>query len=67
MNDPVNAARNSIQQGLKCLIQQKDLVLGDFLGKGAFGYVCKGVWTTDKGAQVVKVDSFVSASYFITF
>ena len=52
VNDPVTAARNSIQQGLKCLIQQKDLILGDFLGKGAFGYVCKGVWKTDKGTQV---------------
>ena len=45
-------ARNNIQQGLKCLIQQKDLCLGEFLGKGAFGYVRKGVWITEKGSEV---------------
>ena len=45
-------SRNHIRQGLRCLIQEKDIVLTDFLGKGAFGFVRKGEWTTQKGEKV---------------
>eukprot|EP00794_Sanderia_malayensis_P015433 gene15433-17007_t len=47
----MTVARNNIRQGLKCLISERDIELGEFLGKGAFGYVRKGIWTTDKGSQ----------------
>ncbi|XP_066901989.1 activated Cdc42 kinase Ack [Halyomorpha halys] len=62
-----------ISSALTCLIQEKDVLLGNKLGDGSFGVVRKGEWTTPSGrtkpvaVKVLKADALTQPGVFEDF
>lgn len=64
---------SEISSALTCLIQEKDVQLGNKLGDGSFGVVRKGEWTTPSGrtkpvaVKVLKADALTQPGVFEDF